>query len=139
MQRITQFIICFLVTASVAEASIMIPLSKKYPIKSHNNIRVKIFPHSKNYRPHGKDQNKKSVMLSSTGLCDIYLGESYRTGKTSSLLKKNQKYINITAKDLRDSPGGFNVQAKQESLEMPIDLILFMQETFTPESTIRVT
>ena len=104
MQRITQFLICFLVTASVAEASIMIPLSKKYPIKSHNNIRVKIFPHSKNYRPHGKDQNKKSVMLSSTGLCDIYLGESYRTGKTSSLLKKNQKYINITAKDLRDSP-----------------------------------
>ena len=74
MQNIKLILLSLIFVATTAESSIMIPLSKKSPIKSHHDIRVKIFPHSKNYRPHGKDINKTSLTLASTGLCNIYVG-----------------------------------------------------------------
>ena len=106
MRKARPTILCLLMLWISAEAmgSIMIPLSRKNPIKSDNNIRVKIFPHLKNYRPHGKDTQRSSVTLSSEGFCKIYAGSTYRAERTNVVLNKNQKFVTLEASELKKQP-----------------------------------
>lgn len=53
-----------------------IPLNQKNPIRPHSLIRVKIFPHLKDYKPHGRDANPQQVQLDAPKGCRQYAGKS---------------------------------------------------------------
>jgi stage II sporulation protein D len=59
-------------------------------------IRVKVFPHERNYKPHYADKRQTEITLRSDDECQVYEGRSGRPAKTSNVLSVS-KLIPVTA------------------------------------------
>lgn len=51
-------------------------------VSPQSQIRIKIFPHERDYKPHGLDREKQKLSLQSNGLCRVFRGEENRPAKT---------------------------------------------------------
>ncbi|SMF07806.1 SpoIID/LytB domain-containing protein [Pseudobacteriovorax antillogorgiicola] len=79
-----------LAVVSAEEYKFRLKLSKSVSIKPSSRIRVRIFPHTKNYKPHGRDTNMSQVKLISEANCRVYKGTSSYAGKSKQFLKETK-------------------------------------------------
>ncbi len=67
-------------------------LNSRMPIKSTSLIRVRIFPHFKNYRPHGIDRNKTQLSIHAEKGCRSYQGRRTRPGRLGKVVATSNSF-----------------------------------------------
>ena len=75
---------------AMASGDFGIPLNHKKPITPDSLIKVKIFPHTVNYPPHGKDVDTRSVTLRSSKTCRQYKGDPGRAARIGKEQKRGK-------------------------------------------------
>lgn len=79
-------------------------LTKRIDLKPSSRIRVRVFPHTKRYKPHGRDAVMNRVSLTSDAPCSVYPGKVRFPGMQSkNKISENQFQINLSADSL-DKP-----------------------------------
>ena len=69
-----------------------IRLDARWPVRTYTRIRVKIFPHTRAYPPHGSDKVRDRITLVSDKNCRMFAGLKNKTGRRSRLLKKGKRF-----------------------------------------------
>ncbi|MFW7378500.1 MAG: SpoIID/LytB domain-containing protein [Oligoflexus sp.] len=55
-------------------------------ISPYSKVRVKIFPHDRDYKPHGLDKNKTQISFVSNELCHVFEGQRQRPAKAKKAM-----------------------------------------------------
>lgn len=74
-------------------------------LSSKSSVRVKIFPHDKDYKPHGLDTVRDRFVISSEGDCQLYPAASDRAVSAGNILKTFRR-LEFQA----STPGAFMVR-----------------------------
>lgn len=106
-QRLASVLIVMVVvasqTATASDATEAFPQVKLdiggSKIRSSSLLRVKIFPHHKNYKPHLRDDNKQELQLVSTHACSVFRGRDDRPARQGKLLRQTNELI-LKASDM---------------------------------------
>lgn len=87
MNAILAFFLCFSMASNIAYADYRYKLSMSEGFAtSRVHLRVKIFPHEFNYKPHGKDTQRDRFTIQSDLVCQVFKGQNSKAAKSNTLL-----------------------------------------------------
>ena len=75
-------------------------LTKRHYLKPSSQIRVRVFPHTKRYKPHGRDDVKHKATLTSSKSCSVYEGRENFPGRTKVKLGEKLFSLDLDAKKM---------------------------------------
>jgi len=92
----------------------MIKIPRAEDINSSSTIRVKIFPHERDYLPHGRDEVQDQFTVRSENPCTVFKAEENQI-LANGILAKNQHLVKLSAHELHhpviiDCPENFTLE-----------------------------
>ncbi len=69
-------------------------------ISSRSLVRIKVFPHDRDYKPHGSDAHRDHITIESEGNCQLFNGMTDRAAVASTAVQQNFKSLELDASTL---------------------------------------